>query len=97
MHIPHADFLDSAIAIRNLIKPSGTLVISTSTHRDDVDPATSRDAGGRLFILRSADEVQRFFERLDFRIENRFVSEDVLDRPGMRWATLVFSRTTIKA
>jgi len=97
MHIPHADFLDSAITIRNLIKPRGTLVISTSTHRDDVDAVTSRDAGGRLFVLRSADEVQRFFERLDFRIENRFVSEDVLDRPGMRWATLVFARTPIKA
>jgi len=93
MHISQADFLDSAIAIRNLIKRRGTLVISTSTHRDDVDIATSRDVGGRLFVLRSADEVRNFFERIEFRIENRFVSEDALDRPGMKWATLVFTRT----
>lgn len=90
MHIPDAELLNSAISIRSLFKEHGTLVISTSTERDDVNPATGRDAGGRLYRLRSADEVQRLFTRIGFRMANRFVSEDVLQRPGVRWATLVF-------
>ncbi|MCK4515471.1 MAG: class I SAM-dependent methyltransferase [Spirochaetaceae bacterium] len=90
MHIPDAELLDSAVAVRGLLKRTGKLVISTSTERDDVNPTTSRDAGGRLYRLRSADEVQLLFERLGFRLENRFGSEDVLQRPGVQWATLVF-------
>ena len=90
MHIPDAELFNSAISIRSLLKEHGTLVISTSTERDDVNPTTGRDAGGRLYRLRSADEVQRLFSRIGFRIANRFVSEDVLQRPGVQWATLVF-------
>lgn len=90
MHIPDADIFDSAVAVRTLVKPDGRLVISTSTHRDDVDPETSRDAGGRLFVLRSANEIQLLFERFGFRLEDLTVSADVLGRPGMEWTTLVF-------
>ncbi|MBU8912555.1 MAG: class I SAM-dependent methyltransferase [Spirochaetales bacterium] len=90
MHIPDADLLDFAVAVRALLKRHGRLVVSTSTERDDVNQTTSRDAGGRLYRLRGADEVQRLFTRVGFRLESRCVSEDGLGRPGMKWATLVF-------
>ena len=90
MHIPDADIFDSADSIRKLIRQGGKLVVSTSTQRDDVDPATGRDASGRLYRLRTAGEIQLLFERLGFQMEDRFVSEDVLGRPGMKWTTLVF-------
>jgi 2-polyprenyl-3-methyl-5-hydroxy-6-metoxy-1,4-benzoquinol methylase len=92
MHIPDTELPECVVSIRDLLRIGGRVVVSTSTHRDDVDPTTGRDAGGRLFRLRSADEVQRLLENHGFRIEDRFSSDDVLGRPGMKWATLVGKR-----
>ena len=51
---------------------------------------TQRDAGGRLFVLRSEPEVTLVFERLGFAVESRYRSGDALGRDAL-WATIVFT------
>ncbi|MEX2443119.1 MAG: methyltransferase domain-containing protein [Alkalispirochaeta sp.] len=90
MHIPDSELFNFILAIRDLVKPGGRLVVSVPLQRDDVDPDTQRDAGGRLFVLRSEAEISLFFERLGFAVESRFSSRDALGRDAV-WATIVFT------
>lgn len=90
MHIPDSQLFNFVLAIRELLNPGGTLVVSVPLERDDVDPITQRDAAGRLFVLRSEPEITLFFERLGFSVESRFRSDDSLGRDAL-WATIVFT------
>lgn len=88
MHIPNAELFDTAMAIRLLLRPGGTLLLSFCTRRDSVDSTTNRDEDGRLFLIRSRGEVELLFERIGFRTEGRWESADALARAGIEWATL---------
>ncbi len=90
MHIPDNELFNFVLAIRELVKPGGRLVVSVPLERDDVDPETQRDGEGRLFVIRSEAEVSLFFERLGFAVESRFRSNDALGRNAL-WATIVFT------
>ncbi len=90
MHVPDSQLFNFVLAIRELLKPGGKLVVSVPLERSDVDPTTQRDAAGRLFVLRSEPEVTLFFERLGFAVESRFRSNDSLGRDAL-WATIVFT------
>lgn len=76
MHIPDSELFNFALAIRSLVKPGGRVVVSVPLERCDVDREAQRDQDGRLFVLRSEDEVSLFFERLGFTVESRFRSGD---------------------
>lgn len=90
MHVPDSQLFNFVLAIRELLKPEGTLVVSVPLERDDVDPTTHRDAAGRLFVLRSESELTLFFERLGFVVESRCQSNDSLGRDTL-WVTSVFT------
>jgi SAM-dependent methyltransferase len=89
MHIPDPRLFDTAVAVRALLKPGGHLVVSASTARTDVDPQTSRDAGGRLFVIRAAAEIHSLFARAGFTLIRDETDADALGRPGIEWVTLV--------
>ncbi len=93
MHVPDSQLFNFVLAIRELLKPGGTLVVSVPLERDDADPTTHRDASGRLFVLRSEAEIALPFERLGFTVESRFQSDDSLGRDAL-WATIVFTLGT---
>jgi len=90
MHIPDSELFDFVLAIRTLVKPGGRLIVSGPLERSDVDRGAQRDQVGRLFVLRSEEEVSLFFERLGFAVESRFQSGDALGRETT-WATIVFT------
>ena len=90
MHVPDNELFNFVLAIRDLLKPGGKLVVTVPLERPDMDPVTRRDASGRLFVLRSESEVSLFFERLGFAAESRFHSHDVHGR-NVPWATIVFT------
>ena len=92
MHIPDSELRSFVPALRELLKPQGTLVVTVPVKRDDVDPSTQRDSGGRLFVLRSESEITLFLERSGFVVESRFSSVDVLGRKHL-WVTIVFTRS----
>ena len=91
MHVPDADLLDAAMAIRRLLNPNGSLLISLPASRGE-EITESRDAAGRLFSPYTAEQVSLLFERLGFQPIGRWESGDVLDRPGTSWTTLLLKR-----
>jgi len=90
MHLPEENIFDAVYGLKRVLRPSGTLVVSIPEARPDVDPATGRDAGGRLFTPLPAAKLQLLFERVGFGIERSEISLDGLGRDGVRWRTFVF-------
>lgn len=88
MHVPDTELLDSALAIRRLLKPRGRLLLSIPASRGDL-LSGDRDTNGRLFSPYSADEISLLLERLGFTPISRWESDDVLGRSGTSWTTLL--------
>lgn len=88
MHLPEAELFDSALSLRSLLKPHGRILMSVPTARTDVGD-DSRDNGGRLFQPYLPEELQLLFERLGFQLVGRWDSEDILQRNGMHWVTML--------
>ena len=91
MHLPESELFDAALALRSLLKPHGRLLISIPTARTDVGP-DHRDNRGRLFQPYMPEELELLFERLGFRMIGRWDTEDVLQRSGTNWVTMLFER-----
>lgn len=93
MHLPEAEVFDAALALRSLLKPHGRLLMSIPTARTDVGE-NSRDDRGRLFQPYVPDELQLLFERLGFQLVGRWNTEDVLQRAGTHWVTMLMELRT---
>jgi SAM-dependent methyltransferase/5-methylcytosine-specific restriction endonuclease McrA len=88
MHLAEGQMFDSALALRSLLKPHGRVLMSIPTARTDVGE-DCRDDGGRLFQPYVPEELQLLFERLGFQLIGRWDTEDVLQRAGTRWVTML--------
>jgi hypothetical protein len=88
MHLQEADLFDAVLALRQVLKLHGRLLVSVPSTRADVGP-DERDAGGRLFKAYGADELQLLLERSGFQLIGRWESDDALQRAGTRWFTLL--------
>lgn len=95
-HIPREQQFDAAFDIRNLLKPSGRLLLSVPKERPGID-ASSRDERGRLYMPLVAEELELLFERLGFQRIGAWEDDDSLGRPGIRWMTLLFVLLSDKA
>lgn len=89
MHVPDSELFDLVVNLRKLLRPGATLAVSIPVERSDVDPDSSRDEYGRLFILRDESTVALLFERLGFTVESTLRSNDTLGRDAT-WVTIVF-------
>lgn len=89
MHLPKAEILDAAIALRKVLKANGKLVLSVPLERPDLD-AQHRDHKGRLFTPLLPDYLQLLFERIGFRLLEKWESSDSLGREAHSWCTFVF-------
>lgn len=90
MHLPEESIFDAVYGLRRVLRADGTLLVSIPEARSDVDPLTSRDAGGRLFTPLPAAKLQLLFERVGFALERSESCRDGLGRDGIRWRTFVF-------
>ena len=88
MHVPEAELFDAALALRGLLKPHGRLLMSIPASRTGVGE-DHRDDKGRLFQPYLPEEMQLLFERLGFQLIGRWDTEDVLQRTGTSWVTLL--------
>ncbi len=88
-HLPREQLFDSAFDIRNMLKPSGRLLLSVPKDRPGLD-ASGRDSQGRLYTPLASDELKLLFERLGFHCIGAWEDADSLGRPGISWATLLF-------
>ncbi|MDC7218290.1 MAG: methyltransferase domain-containing protein [Spirochaetales bacterium] len=89
MHIPDNELFESVYSLRSLLKEGGLAIISHCPIKD-VPLIDDRDEEGRLFILRSSEQIQLLFEELGFRLKDLYHTEDKLRRAGISWDTLVF-------
>lgn len=89
MHVPESELFDTALALRQLLRPHGRLLISLPLARTDVSDQ-DRDPGGRLFQVYLPDYLQLLFERLGLQKIGRWDSDDALGRPETRWYTMLF-------
>ncbi len=89
MHLPRAEVLDAAIAIRNVLKENGRLILSIPLERPGVD-SDHRDEYGRLFTPLQPDYLQLLFERIGFQLLEKWRSNDGLNREGYTWVTFLF-------
>lgn len=88
MHLPRAEILDAAIALRNVLKENGRLLLSIPVDRPGLD-GQHRDEHGRLFTPLPPDYLSLLFERIGFQSMDRWQSPDSLNR-GYSWCNFLF-------
>ncbi|MDO8672645.1 MAG: methyltransferase domain-containing protein [Dehalococcoidia bacterium] len=89
MHLPRAAILDAAIAMRNVLKENGRLLLSIPLERAGLNK-DYRDEHGRLFTPLPPDYLQLLFERIGFHLIDRWDSADSLNREGYSWRNFLF-------
>jgi hypothetical protein len=89
MHLPRAQILDAALAMRKVLVENGRLLLSIPSERPGLD-GSHRDQHGRLFTPLSVDYVQLLFERLGYQLIDLWKSQDGLCREGYSWWNLFF-------
>lgn len=92
MHVAEEKLFDAVYAIRRVLRPGGTLLVSVPAVRNDVDPTTRRDRGGRLFNDLPPAKLQLLFERVGFAVRKSEIVADSLGRDGVRWCVIEFFR-----
>lgn len=97
MHLAEDKIFDAVYALRRVLKPGGTLLVSVPASRSDVDPATRRDAHGRLFNDLPPAKIQLLFERVGFCVRESEVVADSLGRDGIQWHVIEFVRLDASA
>jgi SAM-dependent methyltransferase/SOS-response transcriptional repressor LexA len=90
MHLPEEELFDAVYALRRILRPGGTLLVSVPVTRSDVDPITRRDGGGRLFTELPAPKLHLLFERVGFVVRESEQVEDSLGRGGISWCVTEF-------
>ncbi len=68
MHIPANQLFDTAISIKNHLRPGGSILFSIPKLYPGLDPITFRDSFGRLYNGVTLNQLALLFERLGFRL-----------------------------
>jgi len=88
MHVPDEGLRQTSRQIRRLLRPDGVLVISVSVGREGL--RGSRDGTGRLFLERPASAYRQLFEDSGLVLVEQDEAADSVERPGIRWLSMVF-------
>jgi len=91
MHVPAEALPRAARSLAGLLLPGGYLLSSVSARRPGLD-AEHRDAGGRLFVPISADELQALFVAAGLTPLDITTTGDALGRPGHEWTEALFAK-----
>jgi len=92
MHLAEDKLFDAVYALRRVLRPGGTLLVSVPAARNDVGPMTCRDPHGRLFSDLPPAKLQLLFERVGFAVQKSEIVADALGRDGIRWCVMEFVR-----
>lgn len=93
MHLRDEELFDAAYALRSLLRLHGRLMLSVPTRPREVG-ADLRDAEGRFFAPHRPDYLLLLFERLGFRLIDRWESSDALGR-SEPWTTLLLELDSV--
>ena len=92
MHLSEEKLFDAVYALRRVLRPGGTLLVSVPATRGDVDAATLRDPHGRLFSELPPAKLRLLFERVGFAVRESETVPDSLGREGIEWSVIEFVR-----
>ena len=90
MHLPEELLFDSIYALRGILRSKGRLLMSVPLPDPTIDEQTHRDPNDRLFNGVPPEKFQLLFERVGFKLINRWDNDDSLGRATRRWATFLF-------
>ena len=89
MHIPKVHLFDSIFALKRLLRAGGRVLISIPLDRPDIG-SDHRDDKSRLFTDITSDYLELLFERIGFKLLNKWKDKDSLNRKNIYWITLLF-------
>lgn len=92
MHLAEDKLFDAVYALRRVLRPGGTLLVSVPAARNDVDSTTCRDRSERLFNDLLPAKLQLLFERVGFAVRNSEIVADSLGRDKIQWCVIELSR-----
>lgn len=90
MHIPEEQLFDTVYSLRRVMKSGGRLLISTPLVGPPVNSDTLCDEHGRLFNQVTPENFQLLFEKVGFRLMQRWDSADSLNRSQRSWSMQLF-------
>jgi SAM-dependent methyltransferase len=90
MHLPEEQLFDAAFSIRKILKEQGRLLLSIPLYDETINAQIKRDMDGRFFNSVTPEELQLLFERIGFKLLNRWNDNDSLNREHRKWATMLF-------
>lgn len=99
MHIPHIQIFDAIVSIKNHLNDNGHLLISIPHYYVGINKITQRDSLGRLFNGVTANQVILLFERLGFRLIEKWEDKHSTEFGETIWVSILLkleSRTIIK-
>jgi 2-polyprenyl-3-methyl-5-hydroxy-6-metoxy-1,4-benzoquinol methylase len=91
MHIPQMQLFDSAVAIKNHLNVGGRILLSIPHFYPGINKNSLRDNNGRLFNGITANQLILLFERLGFRLIERWE-----DKPSDYGSDVVWNSILMK-
>ena len=91
MHVPEAGLADVFGELARVVRTGGVLGYSVNTERAGLD-ANGTDARGRYFTCLTAGVWERLHEEAGFSTIDLEETDDIVGRPGIRWATFFARR-----
>jgi SAM-dependent methyltransferase len=88
MHIPQVEIFDAIYSIKNHLNVNGSVLISIPLSYPEVDSARLRDAAGRLFNGVTSCQLILLFERLGFRLIEKWEDRIEGNSKTIEWHTL---------
>ncbi len=90
MHLPKEQLFDASFAIRRVLRENGRLLISIPLEDDTINKKTNRDENNRLFNGITNEELQIIFEKIGFKLLEKWQNDDSLNRTHRKWSTMLF-------
>ncbi|MFW6312347.1 MAG: hypothetical protein ACOC2N_00495 [Spirochaetota bacterium] len=91
MHVPEAGLAEVFGEIARVVRTGGVLGYSVNTERSGLD-AEGTDERGRHFTCLAAEAWERLHEQAGFSTIDLEETDDIVGRPGIRWATFFARR-----
>ena len=88
MHLPVTQLEVASISIKRCMRGNGRLLYSVPSKRLDV-VSDDRDANGRLLVPDQAGRLQQLFEKVGFRLIDKWDNADSLGRDAVNWVSVL--------
>ncbi len=90
MHLHKEQLTSASYAIRRILRENGRLLLSIPLPDKTINNETNRDENNRLFNGITPNELQIIFEKINFKLLEKWQNDDSLNRTHRKWSTMLF-------